>query len=223
MSSTYDPVKSGSRTFVKEEIEKSKMLRGVNFNYFDATLTNERQRCEAALKRYNEASQISSGLTEEEKWKLLEKVVDPNKDTTHNFVVPCIEKGELATTVKIEAPFTASYGYNLRIKDGVCIHHHCNIDDAALVTIGPRTWIGPNVTIITADVRNQMQDRKGVEGNWIALPVNIESEVYIGANVTIYPGVTIGRGATIYHGATVTENLVDNERLRANGQKSFHD
>lgn len=207
---------------MKEEIEKSKMLRGANFNYFDSTLTNERQRCEAALKRYNDASQISSGLTDEEKLKLLEKVVDPTKDTTHHFIVPCTDNvGELGTGVKIEAPFTASYGYNLRIKNEVCIHHHCNIDDAALVTIGPRTWIGPNVTIITADIRNQMQDRKGVTGSWIAQPVAIGTEVYIGANVTIYPGVTIGRGATIYHGATVTENIMDNEKLKANGQKSF--
>jgi len=215
MSSTYDPAKS--KTFFKEDLEKSKMLRGQNFNYFDPTLTNERQRCDVALQRYNDASSLSSGLTDADKLRLLEKVIDPNLDTTHKFVVPCPEKGFLGPNVKIEAPFNASYGYNLQIHDEACIHSNCRFDDSATIKIGPRAWIGTRVTIITTDYRNQLQDRKGVTGQWHAQGVEIGPEAYIGSNVIIYPGVKIGRGATVCHGAVVTESIEENMRLKANG------
>lgn len=197
------------------------MLGSRNFNYFDATLTNERQRCAAALKRYNNAAELSSDLSEAEKLKLLEKVVYPNKDTTHNFIIPCTEVGLLGSNVKVEAPFSAQYGYNLRIHDEVCIHHDCKINDSALVEICPRTWIGENVTILTLDQKNHMQDRKGAAGSWVAQPVRIGQEVYIGSNVTIYPGVSIGRGATVCHGATVTKDLGENMKLEFNGNTTF--
>ena len=219
MPSTYDPVKP--KIFFEEMVAKSQMQNSRNFNYFDATLTNERKRCEAALKRYNEASLISSGISDAALWTMLETVFDPSLDTTHKFVANCPEKGILGPNVKIEAPFTASYGYNLQILDEVCIHHHCNIDDAGIVKIGPRAWIGPNVTIITTDYKNQMQDRKGVAGSWYAQGVEIGQEAYIGANVTIYPGVKIGRGATICHGAIVTESIEVNVRFNAKGQKEY--
>lgn len=219
MSSTYDPVKP--KTFFEENVAKSQMQNSRSFNYFDPTLINERKRCEAALKRYNEASLISSGISDAGSLKMLETVFDPSLDSTHKFVAPCPEKGTLGSNVKIEAPFTASYGYNLQIHDEVCIHHHCNIDDAGIVKIGPRAWIGPNVTIITTDYKNQMQDRKGVTGQWYAQGVEIGQEAYVGSNVTIYPGVKIGRGATVCHGAIVTESIEDNVKLRADGRKDY--
>ena len=59
------------------------------------------------------------------------------------------------------------------------------IDDAGKVEIGARTWIGPNVTILTTDSSKDMIDRKDATGTWIARDVYIESEVVIGADALI--------------------------------------
>lgn len=203
----YDPHKSGAKTFNKEDVERSKMLRGSTYNHFDTTLQNERQRCERALQRFNDACKLDSGVSEAEIRNILLKVFDPAEDTTHRFLAAPQEKGTLGKGVRIEAPFTCTYGYNIKTMDSVYIGKNCVIDDAGKVDIGPRTWIGPNVYIMTTDVMKDIQDRKGAGGAWLANGVTIASEVVIGANAVIYPGVTLERGSTVEPFAVVKENL----------------
>lgn len=205
--SANNPVGVGPPTFTSEEVDKFRMLRQAPFNYFSLLLENERQRCAGALQRYNHAYQLASGLSVEATQGLLEMVVKPTKDKTHSFLVPCTEEGALGKDVKIEAPFTTSYGYNLKVHDGVFIQHHCIFDDAAIVEIGSKTCVGPKVTIISSEMKQQIHSRAGVSGEWIARPVTIGSSVRIGANATIYQGVSIGHGATVMAGAVVTESL----------------
>lgn len=214
-TSSYDYQKSGAKTFTVEEVERSRMLRHTRFNYFDPTLKNERQRCAEALARYNAACMLRSGVTEQEAQNMLMKVFDPSLDTTHSFLAPCKEKGHVGPGVKIEGPFKCTYGYNLRVRDSVFIGEGTRIDDSARVDIGARTWIGPNVTILTTDVSKDMVDRKGTESGCIAMPVTIAPEVVIGANAVIYPGVTLGHGSTVEAFAVVKEPLGDNQVQRA--------
>jgi acetyltransferase-like isoleucine patch superfamily enzyme len=211
----HDHHKSGAKTFLVEEVERSRMLRNSRYKHFDPTLVNDRQRCERALARYNAACSIESGLEVEQIREMLCKVFDPARDTTHRFDAPPRERGTLSHGVKIEAPFTCTYGYNLKIMDNVYIGKGATVDDAGRVEIGPRTWIGPNVTILTTDCSKDMVDRKGAEGTWISRNVTIESEVVIGANAIIYPGIRIGRGSTVEPGAIVKETLGDNQIQRA--------
>ena len=185
------------------------MLRNSRYNHFDPTLENDRKRCERALARYNSACAIDSGMDSEEARTMLWKVFDPARDTTHKFDAPPREKGTLSHGIRIEAPFTCSYGYNLKVMDGVYIGRGTNIDDAGKVDIGARTWIGPNVTILTSECTKDLVDRKGVNAAWITRNVYIESEVVIGANAIIYPGVRLGRGSTVEPGAIVKEPLGD--------------
>ena len=107
--------------------------------------------------------------------------------------------------------------------DGQCLHRKGdNIDDAGKVEVGARTWIGPNVTILTSECSTDMVDRKGAAATWIAKNVYIESEVVIGANAIIYPGVRLGRGSTVEPGAIVKGPLGDNEVQRAaDGKRDF--
>jgi hypothetical protein len=72
--------------------------------------------------------------------------------TTHKFLAAPQEKGTLGDGVRIEAPFTYTYGYNIKTMDSVYIGKNSTIDDAGKVDIGPHTWIGSNVTILTTDV-----------------------------------------------------------------------
>ena len=221
-SSSYDLHKPGPKTFTTEEIERSRMLRNSRYNHFDPTLENDRRRCERALARYNSACAIDSGMDSEEVRTMLWKVFDPARDSTHKFDAPPREKGTLSHGVRIEAPFTCLYGYNLKVMDNVYIGRGTNIDDAGKVDIGARTWIGPNVTILTSDCSKDMVDRKGAAATWIARNVYIESEVVIGANAIIYPGVRLGRGSTVESGAIVKEPLGDNQvQSAADGKKGY--
>jgi white-opaque regulator 2 len=185
-----------------EELERSRMLRNYRYNHLDPTLENDRQRCDRALARYNAACSIDSGMDAEEARTMLWNVFDPSRDTIHKFDAPPREKGTLSHGVRIEAPFTCTYGYNLKVMDNVYIGKGTTIDDAGKVEIGARTWIGPNVTILTTDCSKEvMVDRKGATGNWIARNVYIESEAVIGANALIYPGIRLGRGSKVEPGA----------------------
>jgi len=153
------------------------------------------------------ASMLDSGVSETETRNILLRVFDPTEDTTHKFVAAPQERGMLGDGVRIEAPFTCTYGYNIKTMDKVYIGKNSTIDDAGKVDIGPHTWIGPNVTILTTDVAKDVQDRKGSDGAWFAKGVTIASEVVIGANAVVYPGVTLGRGSTVEPFAVVRENL----------------
>lgn len=186
------------------------MLRGADYNHFDATLKNERARCEEAVERYNSACRPRSGVSEEEQEKLLRIIFYPSEDKLHRPVVPCKEDGMLGPNVKVEGPFSCSYGYNIKIFDSAYIGKNCNIDDAAIVQIGARTWLGPNVHILTSDVSHDRIDRRGRDAPWRSKQVLIAEEVIIGANAVIYPGVRIGRGARVEAFAIVKDDLPDN-------------
>src|SRR5882757_3746571 len=138
-----DHYKSNTKTFTKEDVERSKMLRHTHYNYFDPTLLYERQRCERALERYNAAYKLDSGVSEEEIRNILTKVFNPSKDTTRKFPSHIHKKGYLGYGVKIEAPFNYTYGYNIKLLDNVYIGKNYTIDDAGYVEVGPHIIIRP--------------------------------------------------------------------------------
>ena len=71
------------------EDEKLKMLRNADYNYIDATSTNERQHGAIALDRYNNVCHTASGPGGTAR-ELLKMVVKPANDKMHSFIVPCI-------------------------------------------------------------------------------------------------------------------------------------
>lgn len=104
--------------------------------------------------------------------------------------------------------------WNLSIGDGTSIPKgstfYCT--DAPL-TIGRKVVFGPHPTIITGDHRADIigkyiidvtRQEKLPEND---LPVVIEDDVWVGANVTILKGVTIGRGSIVAAGAVVTKSF----------------
>lgn len=202
---------SAPKTFTQGDVERSKMLRGAPYNHYDQTLENERQRCEEACKRYNNACSLLSGVTKEGAEDMLRKILDPSLDTSHRPIAPHAKKGLLGPGVRVEGPFNCTYGYNIHLFDNVCIGKGCEIDDAANVNIGARTWIGPNVTIFTSEISRDLIDRKGTESRTLAKAVSIGDEVIIGRNALIFPGVNIPRGCVIEPGAVVKTSLGENQ------------
>lgn len=77
-------------------------------------------------------------------------------------------------------------------------------------SIGNNVVFGPKPTIITGDHRIDVvgvfitDSKEKLPEN--DMPVNIEDDVWAGANITILKGVTIGRGSVIAAGAVVTKS-----------------
>jgi len=95
----------------------------------------------------------------------------------------------------------------IEIGDHVCINHHTTISGIGLLKIGSFVMIGPNCNILTAnhgfsDHTKPMMFQKAVLGR-----IEIEDDVWLGANVVILPNVKIGRGAIIGANAVVTEDV----------------
>ena len=119
--------------------------------------------------------------------------------------------GHLSDTAWIEAPFHASYAFNIRLGARVYLNAGCVILDSATVEIGAHTMLGPGVHIYCADHHRELEMRRqGIER---ALPVVIGRDVWIGGGATILPGVTIGDGAIVAAGAVVRQDVAPGSRV----------
>lgn len=104
--------------------------------------------------------------------------------------------------VFIEPPFRVDYGPNMSVGKRFYANFNLTVLDSAIVTIGDRVMIGPNVMISTATHETEVASRRAcIE---YAYPINIGDDCWIGGGVTILPGVTIGEGCTIGAGSIVT-------------------
>lgn len=93
----------------------------------------------------------------------------------------------------------------VKIGSGTSINRNSMI--MGVVTIGENCAIAPGCCIVgsnhiftdsTLSIKEQGLERKGI---------NIESDVWIGANACVMDGVTIGRGSIIGAGSVVTKNI----------------
>lgn len=112
-------------------------------------------------------------------------------------------------------PTNSSFTYsNISIGNNVFIGHNarfwCTLSS---ITIGNHVTFAPNVSIIAGNHSYH------IVGKWITdyevndkkkeddLPVVIESDVWVGTNVTILNGVKVERGAIIAAGAVVVKDV----------------
>lgn len=103
---------------------------------------------------------------------------------------------------------------NLSVGDGTSIPKGSTLYcTRAELIIGKKVIFGPKPTIITGDHRIDIvgkyiidvtDDEKLPDQD---LPVTIEDECWLGANVTILKGVTLGRGSVVAAGAVVTKSF----------------
>ncbi|OAX78500.1 hypothetical protein ACJ72_07189 [Emergomyces africanus] len=194
--------------FDTPKTEKEKMLAGEPYqNYSDPQLNRERERCKAALWRYNNASNPNLGIGPDERRRLLKQVLmpppDPQAEPGSSNPV-----GSLGPCVVVETPFNCHFGYNINIGEDVLISENCLLADDCPINIGAHTWIGPNVTILGSMAMGSMQDRKGSRSKYQGRPVVIAEDCWIGAGATILPGVSLGRGAYIAPGEVVKQQIL---------------
>jgi len=129
----------------------------------------------------------------------MSELIDQRATHLHEII------GGAASRPNIEPPCFFSYGCNISLGLKFYANINLSIFDSAFVTIGDRVLVGPNVSIITDSHDVDVESR--INGVQYARPVNIGSDCWIGASVSILPGVTIGEGCTIGAGAVVTRNI----------------
>lgn len=94
----------------------------------------------------------------------------------------------------------------IRLGNGVEINNQTILDGTGGIDIGDRTLIGPGVKLISYQHRFEGRHPVAAQAS-DALPIRIDQDVWIGANVIILAGVSIGEGAVIGAGAVVTADI----------------
>lgn len=97
--------------------------------------------------------------------------------------------------VEILAPVQVDYGTNIYIGDHTFVNHNAYFMDGAKISIGNNCFIGPNCGFYTAE--HPLDVKKRNQGLERALPIVVEDNVWMGANVTLMPGVRVKAGSII--------------------------
>ncbi|KAI9805563.1 MAG: hypothetical protein M1825_000814 [Sarcosagium campestre] len=188
--------------------ERDKMLSGELYFPNAPELVYERDRCKAALWRFNNSMNPNLGISREERSRLFGDVVQPRDGpSAPSGAMSPSPMGRVGENVIVEAPFNCDYGYNITIGADVLIGTNCTIMDTCSVTIGPRTVIGPNVSILTATMPIDPRRRKGSQGPSLGRSIIIEEDCWIGAGVIILPGRKVGKSSTVGAGSVVTRDV----------------
>ncbi len=108
---------------------------------------------------------------------------------------------------------TLQRGFRVTNPELVSIGSNCNLAQGVFitggggVTIGNWVGFGPDTKIWSVNHRYEDPDRPWLQQGWERKPVEIEDDVWLGANVFVMPGVRIGRGSIVSAGAVVTKSI----------------
>ena len=166
---------------------RERMKQGLLYTDLGEGLEEERQRCKELIYDYN----LTRPGEAEKRKALLRELL-----------------GDMGENIWIEPPVRMAYGKNVHIGDAFYANFNLVLVDDIDIYIGNHVMIAPNVTITATGHPVHPDLRKN--GTQFSIPVRIEDDVWIGANVVILPGVTIGKNSVIGAGSVVTKNIPDN-------------
>jgi maltose O-acetyltransferase len=109
-------------------------------------------------------------------------------------------------SVWMQPPFFCDYGSNIELGERVFFNFNCIVLDVCTVRIGSFTMFGPAVQVLTPMHPMNAELRRREE---FGKPVEIGSDVWVGAGALILPGVRIGSRAVIGAGSVVTRDVPD--------------
>lgn len=116
--------------------------------------------------------------------------------------------GETPENVELVAPIWVDYGKHIKLGKNVFVNANSYFMDGNYIFIGDNVFIGPDCGFYTnTHPENVHLRNKGLEK---ALPITIEKNVWLGANVSVMPGITIEEGSVIGAGNIVTKNIPKN-------------
>lgn len=191
------------------------MLKGNYYHPFSPALVEDREKCIAAIWRFNNATNPSHGASPEERARLFKAIInttptpEPNPDVNGDGSGPIQQPsistpttlGSVGKRVVVEAPFHCDYGYNITIGDDVLIGADCRISDTCAVSIGARTIFSPGVRLVCATYPIDPQRRNGSSGPALGRNIVIEEDCWIGCGVIILAGVKVGKSSTVGAGS----------------------
>ena len=215
--------------------EREKMLKGWYYHPSTPALIEDRERCIAAIWRFNNATNPSHGASPEERTRLFRQILSlkpspepPLSNGETLSMIMNVPAGSCGERVVVEAPFHCDYGYNITIGDDVLIGADCRISDTCSVTIGARCILSPNVKLICATYPIDPRRRQGSSGPALGRNIVIEEDCWIGAGVTILAGVRVGKSSTVGAGSLlhqVSQDMHPCVQLRLTvyaGRSSLH-
>ena len=166
---------------------RERMKQGLLYTDLGEGLEEDRQRCKELIYDYN----LTRPGEAEKRKALLRELL-----------------GDMGENIWIEPPVRMAYGKNVHIGDAFYANFNLVLVDDIDIYIGHHVMIAPNVTITATGHPVHPELRKN--GTQFSIPVRIEDDVWIGANVVILPGVTIGKNSVIGAGSVVTKNIPEN-------------
>lgn len=120
--------------------------------------------------------------------------------------------------VIIESGFHCDYGNQITIGDRSFININCTVLDAPIsegaITIGDDCLIGPNVQLLA--VSHAVNPTLRLNKENFAAPIIIGNNVWIGAGAIILAGVSIGDNSVIGAGSVVTKSIASNTVVAGN-------
>lgn len=177
---------------MKEQMENGKVF--VEFGHaskedqaYEKLLDERRRRSKSLCFQYNQ----TDPMNEEQRGKLIRELL-----------------GGAGKTPWLETPIHFAYGCNTTVGDHFYSNFNLTVVDDVSVTIGNCVMCAPNVTISTTG--HPVHPYYRTRGAHFSLPIVIEDNVWIGANVAIMPGVTIGKNSVIGAGSVVTHDIPAN-------------
>ncbi len=163
--------------------EREKMLAGELYDPMDPELAAGRERARDLCQALNATREGEA----EERRRILRELF-----------------GAGGETVWMQPPFYCDYGTNIHLGERVFFNFNCVVLDVCPVRIGDYTLFGPDVQILTPLHPMNAELRRKEE---YGAPIEIGSDVWVGAGALILPGVRIGDRAVIGAGSVVTRDV----------------
>ncbi|AQP99743.1 maltose acetyltransferase [Pseudoalteromonas aliena] len=120
--------------------------------------------------------------------------------------------------VIIEAGFHCDYGNQITIGDRTFININCTVLDSPInegaITIGSDCLVGPNVQLLA--VSHAVEPKQRLQKENFAAPITIGNNVWIGAGAIILGGVKINDNSVIGAGSVVTKDVTANTVVAGN-------
>lgn len=163
--------------------EWEKMRSGTMYDWTDPEIDRSLTRSRLACERFNR-----SGIDHDDYRQVLREMIPGIPDS-----------------VVILPPFHCDHGNGLHLGEGVFVNYNGMFLDAADITIGAHTLIGPNCSLYTPQHPLDYRLRRKTWES--AYPITIGADCWLGGNVTVCPGVTIGDRCVIGAGSVVTHDI----------------
>ena len=165
--------------------EKEKMLAGELYDPLDPELVQARERARDLCQDLNATRERD----QEARRRILKELF-----------------GRGGESVWMQPPFFCDYGTNILLGERVYFNFNCVVLDVCRVVVGDYTLFGPAVQIYTATHPMNADRRRQQE---YARPIEVGSDVWVGAGAVVCPGVKVGSKAVIGAGSVVTRDIPD--------------